>query len=69
MAFVVNSAPGAGLRFEPSARHEDGAAALAWAEGLARRNMRLIRILDTETGAIFDEKGLREELKRRRAAT
>ena len=67
MAFIVNSAPGAGLRFEPSATHGDAAGALAWAEGLAQRGMRLIRIRDTETGAVFDEKGLREEMKRRRS--
>lgn len=68
MAFIVNSAPGAGLRFEPSATHADAPAALAWAEGLALRGMRLIRIRDTETGVVFDEKGLREEVKRRRSA-
>jgi hypothetical protein len=69
VAFVVNSAPRAGLRFEPSATLGNAAAALAWAEGLTQRGMRLIRIRDTETGAIFDEKGLREELKRRQAAS
>jgi hypothetical protein len=69
MAFIVNSAPGAGLRFEPSATLADAAAALTWAEGLAQRGMRLIRIRDTETGVVFDAKGLREEIKRLRSVS
>lgn len=64
MAFIVNSSPGAGLRFEPSATLPDAKAALGWAAGLERRGMRLIRIRDTETGRVFDEKALREEIKR-----
>lgn len=68
MAFIVNSSPGAGLRFEPSATFSEPRAALGWAGGLARRGMRLIRIRDTETGLVFDEKGLREEIKRLQSA-
>lgn len=64
MPFIVNSSPGAGLRFEPSSTFGDAKAALGWAAGLERRGMRLIRIKDTETGHVFDEKGLREEIKR-----
>jgi hypothetical protein len=64
MPFIVNSSPGAGLRFEPSATFPDAKAALGWAVGLERRGMRLIRIRDTVTGSVFDERGLREEIKR-----
>lgn len=64
MPFIVNSSPGAGLRFEPSATFPDAKAALDWAAGLQRRGMRLIRIRDTITGNVFDERGLREEIKR-----
>jgi hypothetical protein len=66
MAFIVNSSPGAGLRFEPSNMLSDIKAALDWAEGLSRRGMRLVRIRDTDTGRIFDERELREEIKRPR---
>jgi hypothetical protein len=62
--FIVNSSPGPGLRFEPSETLASANDALAWAGGLSRRGMRLIRIRDTETGAIFDEKSLREEVRR-----
>lgn len=68
MPFIVNSSPGAGLRFEPSVTFPDANAALSWAVGLQRRGMRLIRIRDTLTGEVFDERGLREELKRALAA-
>lgn len=64
MAYIVNSSPGAGLRFEPSETLADSSAALDWATGLHRRGMRLIRIKDTVTGRVFSEKELREELKR-----
>ncbi|OQW62074.1 MAG: hypothetical protein A4S17_08515 [Proteobacteria bacterium HN_bin10] len=64
MPFIVNSSPGAGLRFEPSATLPDAKSALGWAAGLERRGMRLIRIRDTSTGNVFDERGLREEIKR-----
>jgi hypothetical protein len=64
MPFIVNSSPGAGLRFEPSATFPDAKAALGWAVGLERRGMRLVRIRDTHSGAIFDERGFRDEIKR-----
>jgi len=64
MPFIVNSSPGAGLRFEPSATFADAKAALGWAAGLERRGMRLIRIRDTVSGNVFDERGLRDEIKR-----
>lgn len=68
MPFIVNSSPGPGLRFEASATLADAKAALGWAAGLERRGMRLIRIRDTETGSVYDEKGLREEIKRLQSA-
>jgi hypothetical protein len=52
------------LRFEPSVTFPDAKAALGWAIGLERRGMRLVRIRDTQSGAIFDERGLRAEIKR-----
>jgi hypothetical protein len=64
MAFIVNSSPGPGLRFEPSKTFPDMKAALGWAVGLDRRGMRLVRIKDTDSGSVFDERGLREEIKR-----
>lgn len=64
MPFMVNSSPGAGLRFEPSATFADVKEALNWAAGLERRGMRLVRIRDTVSGHVFDERSLREELKR-----
>lgn len=63
MPYIVNSSPGAGRRFEPSVTLPDAKAALSWAAGLSQRGMRLIRIRDTVTGEIFDEKGLREAVK------
>jgi len=69
MAFIVNSSPGAGLRFEPSATFADAGAALAWVAGLERRGMRLIRTRDTVTRTVFDERGLREEIKRVQSAS
>jgi len=68
MPFIVNSSPGPGLRFEPSVTFPDAKAALGWAAGLERRGMRLIRIRDTVTGTVFDERSLREELKRAESA-
>lgn len=64
MPFIVNSSPGPGLRFEPSVTFPDAKAALGWAVGLERRGMRLIRIRDTDSGFVFDEKSLRDEIKR-----
>jgi len=68
MAFMVNSSPGPGLRFEPSATFPKANEALVCAIALARRGMRLIRIRNTETGVIFDERGLRDEIKRLQGA-
>lgn len=67
MPFIVNSSPGAGLRFEPSVTFPDAASALKWVMELDRRGMRLIRIRDTVSEKTFDEKGLREEIKRLQA--
>jgi hypothetical protein len=69
MSFIVNSSPGAGLRFEPSVTFEDAGAALGWAVGLERRGMRLVRIRDTATGNVFDEKALRAEVQRLQEAS
>jgi hypothetical protein len=69
MPFIVNSSPGPGLRFEPSATHADAKAALGWAVGLERRGMRLIRIRDTDSGQIFNETELRAEIKRLKEVT
>lgn len=68
MSFIVNSSPGAGLRFEPSATLPDAKAALDWAQGLERRGMRLIRIRDTLSGRVFNEQELRDEIKRLQCA-
>jgi hypothetical protein len=64
VTYIVNSSPGAGLRFEPSATFADAKAALDWADGLQLRGMRLIRIRDTVAGATYDQKGLRDEIYR-----
>lgn len=69
MAFIVNSSPGAGLRFEPSATVSTAPAALDCVERLSARGMRLIRIRDTETGQVFDEKALRAEIARLKTAS
>jgi hypothetical protein len=62
MPYIVNSSPGAGLRFEPSVTLDDAQAALTHAAGLASRGMRQIKIRDTVTGEIFDERALRSKL-------
>lgn len=62
LAYIVNSSPGAGLRFEPSATFEQAQAALGHASGLASRGMRLIRIRDTKTGEVFDKSALRRKI-------
>ncbi len=62
MAYIVNSSPGAGFRFEPSATFEQAKAALGHAASLALRGMRLIRIKDTQTGEVFDESALRRKI-------
>ena len=63
MAFIVNSSPGAGLRFESSVTLPDATAALSHAADLAMRGMRLIKIRDTDTGEIFDERALRLKMQ------
>jgi hypothetical protein len=68
MPYIVNSAPGAGLRFEASVTVADATAALDWAAGLAKRGMRLIRIKDTITGKVYDTTDLRNEIKRAKEA-
>lgn len=67
MAFMVNSSPGAGFRFEPSVTFADAKAALDHAIGLSRRGMRLIKIRDTDTGEVFDERGLRAHIQKAHA--
>ena len=62
MRFIVNSSPGAGLRFEPSVALPDAQAALSHAAALSLRGMRLIKIKDTVTGEVFDERALRAKL-------
>lgn len=62
MSFMVNSSPGAGFRFEPSVTFPDAKEALGHAVALASRGMRLIKIKNTETGEVFDERGLRQSL-------
>jgi hypothetical protein len=62
MAYIVNSSPGAGLRFEASVTLPDATAALSHAAGLALRGMRQIKIRDTITGEIFDERALRSKV-------
>ncbi len=68
MAYIVNSSPGAGLRFAPSKKLESARAALAWAHSLDERGMRLIRIRDVETGHVFDVRKLRELVSNQEAA-
>jgi hypothetical protein len=69
MAFMVNSAPGAGFRSEPSATFEDPQAALEHARSLGARGMRLIKIRDTVSGTVFDERQLRLHIENLPAAS
>lgn len=69
MAYIVNSSPGAGLRFEDSKTFPEVKAAHDWAIALERRGMRLVRIVDTATGLVFNEKELRAEIKRLQEAS
>lgn len=62
MAFKVNSSPGAGLRFQPSETFADANAALSHAAVLGLRGMRLVKIIDTDTGEVFEEKSLRQKI-------
>ena len=59
MPFLVNSSPGAGLRFEPSETLQDAQAALSHADALSRRGMRKVMIRNMLTGEVFDECSLR----------
>lgn len=63
MPYIVNSSPGAGLRFEPSVTLKTALEAETWAAELERRGMRLIRIRDTAGGPIFDLKAFKAHLK------
>lgn len=60
--YIVNSSPGAGHRYEPSAKFDNAVDALEWAAGLTKRGMRLVRILDKTTGEIFEAPALRAKL-------
>jgi hypothetical protein len=68
MAFMVNSSPGPGFRFEPSVTFPDAKAALGHAAALARRGMRQIKIRDTDSGKVFDERELRQHILQTRTA-
>ena len=68
MAFIVNSSPRAGLLFEPGVTVPNAKAALDHAVALSRRGMRLIRIRNTESGEIFDERGFRQYMERAKTA-
>ncbi|GAM97127.1 hypothetical protein U91I_00751 [alpha proteobacterium U9-1i] len=63
MPYIVNSSPGAGLRFEPSSTLADKSAAMKWAVGLEERGMRQIRIKDTVSGLVYDVASLRAAIK------
>jgi hypothetical protein len=63
LPYIVNSSPGAGLRFEPSVTFETPQEALTWATELERRGMRMVRIRDTASGRIFEQKALKAELQ------
>lgn len=58
MPYLVNSAPGPGLRSEPSVTVAEAPDALSWATGLEKRGMRAVRIKDVDTGQVYDIKGL-----------
>lgn len=68
MAFLVNSSPGAGHLFEPSRTVDDARTALVHAVALSHRGMRLIKIKDTETGEVFDERGFRQHMEQMKAS-
>jgi hypothetical protein len=69
MAFMVNSSPGAGFRFEPSQQFADAKSALDHAVALARRGMRQVRIKDIDSGQVFDERAFRQHLAQLKAAS
>jgi hypothetical protein len=62
MAFIVNSSPGAGLRFEPSATFADAKTALNHARRLALRGMRSIKVRESESGVIHDMESLQRHI-------
>jgi len=62
VSFIVNSSPGAGLRFEASVTLPTAKEALSHATSLSLLGMRQIRMRDTETGEVFDESALRSKL-------
>jgi hypothetical protein len=64
MAYIVSSSPGAGLRAEPSASFPSAQSAFHWTTLLSKRGMRTIRIRNTETGEVLEERGLRAEIER-----
>jgi hypothetical protein len=59
MSYIVNSYPATGLRHEPSALLANAVDALLWAGGLDRRGMRLVRIVDTQSGKSYEAAALR----------
>lgn len=59
----MNSSPRAGYKYEPSTRFVTAAEALLFAATLTKRGMRLVRIIDTESGKVYEESVLRRELK------
>lgn len=63
MRYLVNSSPKPGYRYEPSVRFANAVDALLRAAELGRRGMRLVRIVDTKTGQVYQEAALRTELK------
>ncbi len=63
MTYIVNSSPRAGYKYEPSSSFITAAEALLFAAALTRRGMRLVRIVDTESGKVYEESVLRRELK------
>ena len=67
MAFMVNSSPRSGLLFEPSRTVDDAGAVLIHAVALSHRGMRLIKIRDTESGEVFDERGFRQHMAQLKA--
>ena len=67
MAFIVNSAPRKGLLYEPSRTVPDASTALIHAVALSQRGMRLIKIKDTESGEVFDERAFRQHIEHLKA--
>jgi hypothetical protein len=68
VTYIVNSSPGAGHRYQPSVKFDNAVDALQWAADLVKRGMRLVRIVDSSTGEVFEETALRNKLKAASAA-